>query len=133
MFALDTNTISYYFRGEATVVTHMHALSPAHLAVPAIVAHELRFGLMCLAPAAALPRLTALVKLLGALRILEFDDACAQIAASLRARLEAQGTPIGPHDILIAATALHHGATLVTRNVAEFSLQVSNWMDSLAA
>ena len=30
--------------------------------------------------------------------------------------------PIGPHDMLIAATALRHRATLVTRNVREFSL-----------
>jgi tRNA(fMet)-specific endonuclease VapC len=45
--------------------------------------------------------------------------------------LEAAGTPIGPHDTLIAATALRHQATLVTRNVREFSrvqgLQWLNW------
>jgi len=29
--------------------------------------------------------------------------------------------PIGPHDLLIAATALPHIATLVTRNTREFS------------
>ena len=52
-------------------------------------------------------------------------------AARLRADLEALGTPIGPHDVLIAATALRHQSTLVTRNVREFSrvpgLQWLNW------
>jgi tRNA(fMet)-specific endonuclease VapC len=47
--------------------------------------------------------------------------------------IEAAGQPIGPHDLLIAATALRHGAALVTRNVAEFSrvpgLEVVNWHD----
>jgi tRNA(fMet)-specific endonuclease VapC len=31
------------------------------------------------------------------------------------------GTPIGPNDTLIAATALRHQATLVTRNTREIA------------
>ena len=65
------------------------------------------------------------------LTLLPFDDAVATVAARLRAKLEMLGTPIGPHDILIAATALAHGCTLVTRNVGEFGrvegLQLQNW------
>ena len=136
MLALDTNTISYYFRGDTQVVPRMHALPPAQLAVPSVVVYELRYGLMRLPPAAAQPRLEALSTFLLPLRVLDFDEACAQVAATLRARLEAEGRPIGPHDLLIAATALRHGAALVTRNVAEFSrvqgLEVVNWHDSPA-
>ena len=40
---------------------------------------------------------------------------------------------LGPLDTLIAGTALHHGATLITRNVREFGrvagLEVENWYD----
>jgi tRNA(fMet)-specific endonuclease VapC len=65
------------------------------------------------------------------LQILPFDSDCAAQAALIRAELEAAGTPIGPHDTLIAATTLRHQATLVTRNVREFSrvpgLQWQNW------
>jgi tRNA(fMet)-specific endonuclease VapC len=47
--------------------------------------------------------------------------------------LEARGLPIGPLDVLIAGTALAHGATLVTRNLREFSrvegLKLENWYD----
>ncbi len=131
MIALDSNTISYYFRGDPLVVSRLQALPPARVAVPAVVVYELRYGLMRLAPQAAQPRLQALETLLAPLRILDFDAACAQTAAMLRSQLESQGTPIGPHDLLIAATALRHGAALVTRNTREFSrvlgLEVIDW------
>jgi tRNA(fMet)-specific endonuclease VapC len=65
--------------------------------------------------------------------MLPFDDECALQAAKIRIALETAGTPIGPHDTLIAATAMRHQATLITRNVREFSrvpgLQCINWHD----
>ena len=62
--------------------------------------------------------------------MLPFDSECAAHAARLRVAQEAAGTPIGPHDTLIAATALRHGATLVTRNVREFSRVAGlRWVD----
>lgn len=55
----------------------------------------------------------------------------AKAAAALRARLELEGTPIGPMDTLIAGTALAHRGVLVTRNVREFGrvagLSVEDW------
>ena len=130
MLVLDSNTISYYFRGDPLVVTRMQALKPAEVGVPAIVEYELRYGLMRLPPEAAAPRLTALVQLLQPLQVLPFDSECAAHAARIRAELESMGTPIGPHDTLIAATALRHQATLVTRNVREFSRVSSlQWVD----
>ena len=131
MLMLDTNTISYYFRGDPQVVPRLQAVPPAEIGVPAIVEYELRFGLLRLPPQAAAPRLEALAQLLRPMQVLPFDSACAAHAASIRVALEATGTPIGPHDTLIAATALRHQATLVTRNVREFSrvpgLQCLNW------
>ena len=47
--------------------------------------------------------------------------------------LEAQGTPIGPLDTLIAAQAISLDVTLVTNNVRESSrvqgLRFENWVD----
>jgi predicted nucleic acid-binding protein len=40
--------------------------------------------------------------------------------ARIRGRLRQQGTPIGELDILVAATALQHGLTIVTRNRRHF-------------
>lgn len=131
MLVLDSNTISYYFRGDPQVVPRLQALRPADLSVPAIVEYELRYGLMRLPAIAAAPRLAALAQFLLPMQLLPFDSECAAHAARIRAELEAVGTPIGPHDTLIAATALRHQATLVTRNTREFSrvsgLQWLNW------
>lgn len=131
MLILDSNTISYYFRGDPQVVPRLQALRPADLGVPAIVEYELRYGLLRLPPEAAAPRLSALAQLLRPMQLLPFDSECAAQAARIRVTLEAEGTPIGPHDTLIAATALRHQATLVTRNTREFSrvpgLQCLNW------
>jgi len=135
MLILDSNTISYYFRGDPQVVPRLQALRPAELGVPAIVEYELRYGLQRLPSAAAVPRLAALAQLLQPMQLLPFDSECAAHAARIRVTLEAAGTPIGPHDTLIAATALRHQATLVTRNVREFSrvpgLQWLNWHEDL--
>ncbi|MCK6402904.1 MAG: type II toxin-antitoxin system VapC family toxin [Sphaerotilus natans subsp. sulfidivorans] len=134
MLILDSNTISYYFRGDPQVVPRLQALRPADVGVPAIVEYELRYGLLRLPQETATPRLAALAQLLQPMQRLAFDSECAAQAARIRAELEARGTPIGPHDILIAATALRHQSTLVTRNVREFSrvpgLQWINWHDT---
>ena len=131
MLVLDSNTISYYFRGDPQVVSRLQALRPADLGVPAIVEYELRYGLMRLPAMAAAPRLAALAQFLLPVQVLPFDSECAGNAARIRAALEAVGTPIGPHGTLIAATALRYQATLVTRHVREFSrvpgLQWLNW------
>lgn len=70
-------------------------------------------------------------KLAAPLAVLAFDEVSARMAAVVLARLEADGRAIGPHDLLIAATALRHGAALVTRDVDEFSrvqgLELVNW------
>ena len=42
MLILDSNTISYYFRGDPLVVPRLQVLSPADVGVPAIVGYELR-------------------------------------------------------------------------------------------
>lgn len=131
MFILDSNTISYYFRGDSQVVPRLQALRPADLGVPAIVEYELSYGLLRLPTAAAVPRMAALMQLLQPMQRLAFDSECAAAAAHLRAELDAAGMPIGPHDILIAATALRYQGTLITRNVREFSrvpnLRWQNW------
>jgi tRNA(fMet)-specific endonuclease VapC len=134
MLILDSNTISYYFRGDPLVVPRLQALRPTDLGVPAIVEYELRYGLLRLPQEAATARLAALTQLLRPLQILPFDSECAAQAARIRVELEASGTPIGAHDLLIAATALRHQSTLVTRNVREFSrvpgLQWLNWHET---
>ena len=57
----------------------------------------------------------------GNVDVVAFDDQDAVVAGDLRAALEADGKPIGPYDLLIAAQALRNRATLVTANASEFA------------
>ena len=59
--------------------------------------------------------------LTGPVDVLDFDDADAEAAGTIRAALEAAGTPIGAYDTLIAGQATRRGMTLVTANTREFS------------
>ncbi|OAM88299.1 hypothetical protein AW736_19140 [Termitidicoccus mucosus] len=51
---------------------------------------------------------------------MDFDEDCARTHAALWAKLEAAGARIGAHDIMIAATALHHNMRVATCNASEF-------------
>jgi tRNA(fMet)-specific endonuclease VapC len=132
IFALDTNSIAYFFRGEGCVGERLLAKRPRDIVVPALVAYELRYGIARLQSANR--RATQLESFLSATTILAFDDGCARIAGQVRAKLEQAGESIGPIDILIAATALAANAILVTRNVGEFQrvagLVIENWYEA---
>jgi len=52
--------------------------------------------------------------------VLEIDDKLAWHAARVRRYLQAQGIPIGDHDVWIAATALAYGLPLVSNNSRHF-------------
>ena len=71
------------------------------------------------------------MRLLEVLPSIPFGSAEAQRAAYLRSRLSRLGKPIGPYDLLIAATALENQLTLVTQNLREFrrveGLVVEDW------
>ena len=66
-------------------------------------------------------RIQQFQQLLSRVNQVDFDRDMAIAAATIRAQLEQQGTPIGPMDVLIAGTAISLQATLVTHNVREFS------------
>lgn len=59
-------------------------------------------------------------ELLPRLVVLPYDAATARIYGEIRARLEANGRMPGEADLQIAATALHHGLSVVTGNVRHF-------------
>lgn len=54
------------------------------------------------------------------------------IYASEKARLRKKGVPLDDFDLLIGATAISNGLTLVTRNVTDFErlegIEIENWV-----
>ena len=129
MFVLDTNTVIYFFKGMGRVADRLLRVPPADVAIPTIVLFELETGIAKSSQSER--RRTQLDALARAVRVLPFGRDEARAAATIRAHLEAVGTPIGPMDVLIAGTAVANNAVLVTRNISEFGrvegLAVENW------
>jgi len=129
--ALDINTVIHYFKGLGNVAENLYATAPSEIAVPSVVIHELEVGV--LKSDNPKKRRQQLYTLLAYVKVLPLGEAEARAAAGVRVDLEAQGLGIGPFDTLIAGTALHHGATLVTHNTREFGrvdgLELENWYD----
>ena len=129
MFALDTNTLIYVFKGEGGVARHLFATPPTQVAVPTIVLYELYVGI---AKSSAPGRRTQQLQgMIDVVTIMDFSARAAKESAEIRAALERAGTPIGPIDTLIAGIARANNAVLVTRNEREFSrvegLKFVNW------
>ncbi len=129
MYVIDTNTLIYFFKGMGGVPERFFEVSPKEIAIPSVVLYELEYGIA--RSASPRKRQAQLTDLCSSVEILPFDREAAKLSASVRASLEKKGTPIGPHDILIAGTALAAQGILVTNNAKEFSrvskLKLENW------
>ncbi|MBI9083210.1 MAG: type II toxin-antitoxin system VapC family toxin [Desulfobacterales bacterium] len=132
MFVLDTNTLIYFFKGEGRVAERLLSVSPQEIGLPSMVLFELEVGIA--KSTRPEKRTRQLEEMLALIQVLPFGLEEARCAALIRAELERQGSPIGPYDILIAATAMVRGAILVTRNTREFEriqgLRLQDWFGS---
>lgn len=130
MYLLDTNLcIRMLNQRHPGIETHFRSLKPSDIAVCSIVKSELFYGARH--SQRVEHNLQQLQNFLAPLKSLPFDDRCAEEAGMIRADLATQGTPIGPNDLLIAATARAFDAILVTHNTGEFGritgLRVEDW------
>jgi tRNA(fMet)-specific endonuclease VapC len=129
-YLLDTCVISDFIKNEPGTQTRLKQTPPTDIAVSIITVMELRYGL-ALNPQRAQKIEPTIAQFLNTVTILPFTRPEADQAAEIRAFLKTQGQPIGPYDILIAATARAHQLIMVTANQGEFdrvpNLQTENW------
>lgn len=131
-YLLDTNICIYLIkRKPPQVLQKFQAHSVGEIGISAITVAELQFGVHKSQYVEQNQR--ALRQFLLPLVCAPFDEQAAAAYGEIRVTLEAQGTPIGSLDTLIAAHALSLDVALVTNNLKEFSmvpnLQVVNWVD----
>ena len=118
---LDTSVLVAAERGVVRFEALLESLGEETVAIAAITASELLHGCHRAGDAGVRARRSAFVDaLLDALPVLPFGLPEARRHAELWAELARTGTAIGPHDLLIAATALAHGFVLATLNQREF-------------
>jgi len=124
-FLLDTNVISELVRRkpEARVTAWVEATDEALLHLSVLTVGELRMGIVSLPNASRRMALGAWLDgelaVRFANRILSIDAAVADRWGRLTARAEAAGRRVAVIDGLLAATALHHNLTMVTRNIKD--------------
>jgi tRNA(fMet)-specific endonuclease VapC len=119
-FVLDTNTCIGVLNGRSPAVLKMLEITPPEeISVCSIVKAELFYGAAkSRRPESSLRAQRAFLELY---RSIPFDDAAAEAYGRIRSDLESRGAPIGPNDLLIAATAVAHDLTLVTHYTNEFA------------
>ena len=127
-FLLDTNVISEFNkRGEPDrrVKQWLEAADSDSLYASALTLGEIRFGVELLPPSKRRTRLEQWIDrdlpewFEG--RILPVDHSIADRWGLLRAQAQMKGRPLSVIDALLAATALQHNLTIVSRNVSDFS------------
>jgi tRNA(fMet)-specific endonuclease VapC len=119
MIVLDTDVVSDLMRPRpsAQLVERLAAIDAAEQATTAITIGELAYG----AQHADRPELyERAVRLLSGARVLPFDRDAAERYGSIRDELEREGRRLPDPDLRIAATALAHGAVLITGNIRHF-------------
>ena len=133
MYLLDTNACIHILNGSSPKLTgRLQHHRPSEIRLCSVVKAELLYG----ARKSARPHqnLRLLDELFAVVGSLSFDDDCAGHAGTIRHDLERVGAPIGPYDLMIAATAIAHDAVLITHNVGEFSrvlgLKLEDWEDA---
>lgn len=135
LWMLDTHVLSALIRDpRGTVMQRLSGVAPDVVCTSIVVACELRFGARRKGSAALTQRVD---DLLDAMLVLPLDEPADTHYADIRATLERVGTPIGSHDLLIAAHARSRALTLVTHNLREFQrvpgLKVEDWLASSPA
>jgi tRNA(fMet)-specific endonuclease VapC len=137
LFVLDTDILSLYQEGNATVANRVFQHSSEELAVTIISVEEQLRGWFTLRRRAksrkqvayAYERFTRSVASLSTMSILAFTEAAIDRYEQLR-KLK---LGVKANDLRIAAIAIDKSAIVVTRNRVDFGrvpdLQIENWME----
>lgn len=129
-YLLDTNIcIGLLNNRDPLFLTNLQQLSPEDVFLCSVVKAELVFGAK-----KSLHREKNEKKLkifFQEFECLFFDDHAVESYGEIRSYLERLGNPIGGNDLLIAAIAIAHDLSLITKNTREFSkiasLKITGW------
>jgi tRNA(fMet)-specific endonuclease VapC len=131
---IDSSVLIEAERGHLDLAARVRGRSGEEAFISAVTVSEILFGVHRATDPSVRNRRAAVAEaLLSRFEVLGIDGAVARLHAQLKADLAVRGTPIGPHDLWLAATCMLHGLTMVTGNLREFrrvpGLRVEAWAD----
>jgi len=115
-YVLDTNVVARLLDNDARVAPRFAAVATDSVGMPLVVLAELLFGVE--KSSRREQNRTRLERFAAGVRVLPFDVAVAARYAAVRAEVERKGRSKTDFDLVIACTALEHGATLITNDAA---------------
>ncbi len=117
-YLIDTDWVIDYLVGIERTVDRVNVLLAQGIGLSSVSLAEIYEGVFYATD--PLDNERALHQFIGAVDVLTIDVDICQVFARERGRLRAAGSIIGDFDILIGATAVHHGLTLLTNNHRHF-------------
>ncbi len=117
-YLVDTDWVIDYMHGVQRIVDRMAAVTPDGIGMSVVTLGELLDGVYGDAdPQRSRRELNAFLE---GVDLLDVDEEIARIFGRERRRLRVAGNLIGDMDLLIGATALRHGLTVLTNNRRHF-------------
>jgi predicted nucleic acid-binding protein len=118
---VDSSVFIAAERGQLDLDRFLERYSETGMALAAITASELLHGVHRLRSSRRSTRAESFVEtILSRVPVVPFDIVCARAHARLGADLAKRGVTVGAHDLLIGATALANGLSVVTRDRRSF-------------
>lgn len=133
-YFLDTNICIYFLKGiYPNIKLEIEQTPPDNIKIASIVKAELLFGAEN--SIHKKKNLELINKFLLPFEIVPFDDRATNVYSKIHFELNKIGKPIGPNDLILAATTLANKGTLVSSNAKEFlhvkNLKVINWAQKI--
>ena len=117
-YLVDTDWVIHSLHGIDHVLRKLEEMTPEGVGISIVSVAELYQGVFYSTDPAGNEAI--LQEFIKGYEVLQLDDDTCRIFARERGRLKQAGTPIGDLDLLIGATALRHGLTLLTNNRRHF-------------
>ena len=118
---IDSSVLVDIERGRTDLGVLLEKQGDRGIAMAAITAAELLHGVHRLRISKRKTRAEAVVEvLLSSMPVIPFDLVCARAHARLGAELARRGVTVGTHDLMIGATALARGFSVLTRDQRSF-------------
>ena len=131
LYLLDSDSFVFLLKGNTGLVTRVQAIGDASIGVATINAAEVLYGAYNSANSAQSLRITR--ALLARFQSIPLDNGIADKYGEIRADLRRNGTLIPEFDILVGASAIVSGRTLVTNNIqhlarlSTYGMTLENW------